>query len=154
MNYTPVETPSYGTVHLNHNSDFSGDCFVNYTDDDGDRRTVRLPGEVLLALGLAAAHRSLTDKLIGFLEQLGPPGHPAETDPPRPDGLGWQHGDSYYIDRYVDKYRGGHLIARIKSRYVWEWKRAGHAHPRVIKTPHGQRLEIEDGPPDWSPVNE
>lgn len=56
--------------HVHHNSDWSGEAYVIFTDEHGNKREVALPGEVLVAIGKEAYKSELCDKVIAFVEQL------------------------------------------------------------------------------------
>lgn len=72
MHTLKVETDT-GKAVVNHNSDWSGEAIVHYTDRFGERQTVEIPGFVLLAIGNAAAHENISRKLIAAIEEMAPP---------------------------------------------------------------------------------
>lgn len=60
---------------VRHNSDWSGDAFVKWEvrgRHDVESQEAVIPAKVLLALGFAAAHKSITGRLISALEQMAP----------------------------------------------------------------------------------
>lgn len=69
-----------------HHSDWSGDAYVKWQTPLGEKGAALVPGEVLLALGHATAHKAITDRLISVLEQMAPPSAEASANgAPVPD---------------------------------------------------------------------
>lgn len=63
------DIPGYGKVHVNVNSDWSGEAIIFWTDD-GQNVQTRLPALLLFALGEKAAKtclRQKIDEVIGGL---------------------------------------------------------------------------------------
>jgi len=50
---------------VNHNSDWSGDAHLHWTDADGKHRDAVLPGQLILGLSRSVAR----DELVNLLEE-------------------------------------------------------------------------------------
>lgn len=66
-----------GKVFVSHNGDWSGDAIVMYQEAGAkgilpveELKEVRVPGKLLVALGLAVAKRFVGDKIISQIEQM------------------------------------------------------------------------------------
>jgi len=57
-------------IHVIHNSDWSGDAFVNFTDYRGKKRSTIIPAKLLIQIGRRAAHEHIVSEAISFFEGL------------------------------------------------------------------------------------
>ncbi len=66
---TTVQDRASGqSFYVNHNSDWSGEAHLHWTDiGSGKRRDVVLPGRLLLSLSRRIARSEVLDSLEGFL---------------------------------------------------------------------------------------
>lgn len=70
MHLSEYSVTGYGPVYVNHNSDYSGDAIVSWTDSSGDRKQVAIPGNLLLEIGKDAAVTHVRDRVIDALERM------------------------------------------------------------------------------------
>lgn len=57
-------------IHVIHNLDWSGDAFVNFTDDRWKKRSTIIPAKLLIQIGKKAAHEHIVSEAISFFEGL------------------------------------------------------------------------------------
>lgn len=71
MQTLTLVTSRYGNVTINYNSDWSGLAIISFLDFNTDTiKEVRIPGELLTALGRTAAVDFVQKELTAKLEQL------------------------------------------------------------------------------------
>ncbi len=69
MHITEVDTKE-GKWYINHNSDWSGTAYIRGQHMNPEEPGIAIPGAILLAIGMSAAQKMITDKLINVLQDL------------------------------------------------------------------------------------
>jgi hypothetical protein len=69
MNTYTHNSKKYGEVTIHVNSDYSGIAYLSYTEQ-GERKQVELPAELLIEIGVKSAARQLKANLVQFIESL------------------------------------------------------------------------------------
>jgi hypothetical protein len=70
--HTTTANSDLGEIVIHHNSDWSGDATIVLPGPRaaGGGREIVLPGEVVLAIGLAIGRKDVVERVIDFLEDL------------------------------------------------------------------------------------
>lgn len=59
-----MHTTTVGNASVRHNDDWSGHCEVTWTDSDGTRNTIRMPGAAFISLAHAVSADVIRERVV------------------------------------------------------------------------------------------
>lgn len=63
-----MHTTTVGYASVRHNDDWSGHCEVTWTDTDGTRNTIRMPGTAFISLAHAVSADVIRARVVNAVE--------------------------------------------------------------------------------------